>query len=219
MKFYTKNAVGMKKNVDTTDFFNRDYEYVELTREEGVALKHQMIETEANAKREISAADRSAKSEISKIMRETEQQLQEMQDELDEANYNAERALRALASMKRFLADRANKDRDIRPRKQRSGYILVATNVRRAKRRHKSDIYYEEIYTVRLQTPFTLDMSISTAKEAVVTDELYHPRTYNFLDIEANGRTGYYEAIFTADVPLEPKPEWIEIKQKSPKVV
>jgi hypothetical protein len=62
-------------------------------------------------------------------------------------------------------------------------------------------------------------MSISTAKEAVVTDELYHPRTYSFLDIEANGRSGYYEAIFTADVPLEPKPEWIEIKQKSPKVV
>lgn len=74
-------------------------------------------------------------------------------------------------NLKRICIERANADRDIRPKKKRSGYILIKQQERKIVKNRREKV----IWVARYQTPYLNDMAVNTMKNLVldeINDEL-----------------------------------------------
>lgn len=127
----------------------------------------------------IAKAKTDAAKEIQKIREEAEQKLAEMQHRLE---IEQKAKIYQMGLNKRLLKisrERANADRDIRPKKERSGYVVLSSRQKKYRykenRRDWGEVY---LWETVIQTPYVVGYSAEQAmtetQELFVRDEQGH---------------------------------------------
>lgn len=114
-----------------------------------------------------------------------------------------ESTTKQLTTVLKIARERANRDRDVRPREQRSGYIFLSSQSRHNARENS------DVWKTLLQTPYNIEYGKIINK--LVRDDFHKLdlwsklglHNFNFLEFKLDGKTGYWIVIITHDDPCE----------------
>lgn len=114
-----------------------------------------------------------------------------------------ESTTKQMATVLKIARERANRDRDVRPREQRSGYIFLSSQSRYNAREK------QEVWKTLLQTPYTIEYGETINK--LVRDDFHKLdlwsklglHKFNFLEYKVDGKTGFWTVMITHDDPCE----------------
>lgn len=108
-----------------------------------------------------------------------------------------ESTTKQMSTVLKIARERANRDRDIRPREQRSGYIFISSQSR-YNAREKS-----EVWKTLLQTPYPIEYG-ETIDKLVRRDfhnlNLWRKlglHNFEYLEYKVDSKTGYWTVIIT----------------------
>ena len=123
-------------------------------------------ETQKQAAAEIERAKQDAQGQIAKYKAAYQKIIDDMKAERDEAQEKAERFERLNENLRRIVTERANVDRNLRPKKQHTGYVVVSSTekVYRYKvdrNNWKTVMLWETV----LETPYSIDFTEESARE------------------------------------------------------
>lgn len=171
MEYAKKGALGGYKAVSEAD----EYTHVLLTVEEYQKLQQRL----QRAKDDAAAAHRDADQRVRRAQNDAAAHIQEAKDacntELEQLrsmleHEQGERAYqeRLNKALLRAATERANADRDIRPKKERSGYLIISS--REIDQTYKDGRATKKaiIWETAIQTPFSVDLTEDLAKEQAV---------------------------------------------------
>lgn len=144
-----------------------------LTREEYDRIVQQKANAEkeaavakSNAAAAIEQADRDAKRKIREAAEETQKEKDRICQALSEAESKIEYWRGLNENLLRISKERANADRNLKPKKEHTGYIVVSSTEKeyryKVDRRHwETVILWETV----LQTPYPIDFAEEQARE------------------------------------------------------
>ena len=166
-----KAVVGGSSDPECTHVILTLDEYDELHQRIRAAINDGKRAKE-DAARAAAASAENAEKTVQKIQAEAAQKIEQMQRRL---LVEQEAKIYQMGLNQRLLdisRERSNKDRDIRPKKERSGYVVLSSRQKKYRYKEKRNDW-EEVYlweTV-IQTPYVVDF---TAEQAMTeTQELF----------------------------------------------
>lgn len=166
-----KAVVGGNSAPECTHVILTLGEYEELHQQIRAAINDgKRAKEEAGRAAATSAAN--AEAAVKKIQADAAQKIEQMQQRLETEQKAKIYHMKLNQDLKRVARERANADRKIKPKKERSGYVVLSS--RQKKYRYKENRNdWEEVYlweTV-IQTPYVVDF---TAEQAMTeTQELF----------------------------------------------
>lgn len=168
MEYAKKGALGGYKAVSEAD----EYTHVLLTVEEYQKLQQRL----QRAKDDAAAAHRDADQRVRRAQNDAAAQIQKAKDacntELEQLrsmleHEQGERAYqeRLNKALLRVATQRANADRNLRPKRERSGYLII--NSREIDLTYKDGMATKKavLWETTIQTPFSIDLTEELAKE------------------------------------------------------
>lgn len=168
MEYAKKGALGGYKAVPEAD----EYTHVLLTVEEYQKLQKRIQQAKddaTEAHRDADQRERRAKKDAAAQIQEVKdacstelEQLRLMLEHEQEEKAYQERLNKALL---RAATERANADRNLRPKRERSGYLIISS--REIDQTYKDGRATKKaiIWETAIQTPFTVDLTENLAKE------------------------------------------------------
>ena len=141
---------------------------------------HQRIRTAINdgerakdeAARAVAASADNAEKAVRKIQEEAAQKIKQLQNKVEIERSGKEYQIRLNQDFKRMARERANADRGIRPKKERSGYVVLSSRQKKYKyKKNRHDMAEVYLWETVIQTPYSIDF---TAEQAMTeTRELF----------------------------------------------
>lgn len=238
-EFVRKNMLGAYKSVpggvsdpQCTHVVLSKEEYDNFFKEKAVLQKKIQDEkwkvenTRQEAEKKVYRAQQEAAEKIEDIDRERQALQQKLNDEID-LNKN----------LKRIAKERANSDRNLRPKKQHTGYVVMSSIEKAYK--YKDGRYMEvvSLWETVIQSPYEVGISEDVVRKQIlkeieegiiqsigvkaISDNRYEELVkneewknalckYNFMTdirLKANYRAGYWEVVFLHTKPLERVPQ------------
>lgn len=129
------------------------------------------IEAQKKAAASIERAKRDAQGQIESYREECNETIDGIKNELEEAQKKADRFERLNENLRRIVTERANVDRNLRPKKQHTGYVVVSSTEKAY--RYKVDRQNWKtvmLWETVLETPYSIDFTEEQARE--LTKEL-----------------------------------------------
>ena len=166
------------------DEYNGLHQRIRDAIDDGKRAKEEAAQTAAT-----SAAN--AEKAVKKIQDDAAQKIEQLQNKVETERAGKEYQIGLNLNFKRIARERANADRGIKPKKERSGYVVLSS--RQKKYRYKENRNdWEEVYlweTV-IQTPYVVDF---TAEQAMTeTQELFARDEQGYWLIGRLGIAGEY---------------------------
>lgn len=166
------------------DEYNGLHQRIRDAIDDGKRAKEEAARTAAT-----SAAN--AEKAVKKIQDDAAQKIEQLQNKVETERAGKEYQIGLNLNFKRIARERANADRGIKPKKERSGYVVLSS--RQKKYRYKENRNdWEEVYlweTV-IQTPYVVDF---TAEQAMTeTQELFARDEQGYWLIGRLGIAGEY---------------------------
>ena len=131
------------------------------------------------AARAATASAANAEKAVKKIRDETDQEIAQLKKKIETERAGKEYQIGLNLNFKRIARERANADRGIKPKKERSGYVVLSSRQKKYRYKDKRN-EWEEVYlweTV-IQTPyvvdFTAELAMTETKELFAKDEQGH---------------------------------------------
>lgn len=124
------------------------------------------IEAQKKAAASIERTKRDAQGQIESYREECKETIDGMKDELEEAQEKANRYENLNENLLRMTRERANADRNLRPKKQHTGYVVVSST----EKAHRYKVDRQNWKTVMLwetvlETPYSIDFTEEQARE------------------------------------------------------
>lgn len=140
-------------------------EYEQIVRQKATA-ETEAVAAKSNAAAAIERADRDAKRKIREAAEETQKEKDRICQALSEAESKMEYWRGLNENLLRISKERANADRNLKPKKEHTGYIVVSSTEKeyryKVDRRHwETVILWETV----LQTPYPIDFTEEQARE------------------------------------------------------
>lgn len=168
MEYAKKGALGGYKAVSEAD----EYTHVLLTVEEYQKLQQRL----QRAKDDAAAAYRDADQRVRRAQNDAAAQIQEakyacnteleqVRNVLQQAESERDYQKELNENLLRISRERANSDRGLRPKKERSGYLIISSR--------EIDLTYKDgratkkavLWETTIQTPFSIDLTEERAKK------------------------------------------------------
>ena len=153
--------------------------HVILTLDEYEEL-HQRIRAAINdgkrakedAARAAAASAANAEKAVKKIQAEAAQKIAQLQNIVETERAGKEYQIGLNQDLKRIARERANADRGIKPKKERSGYVVLSSRQKKYKyKENRHDMAEVYLWETVIQTPYVVDF---TAEQAMTeTQELF----------------------------------------------
>lgn len=191
--------------------------HVILTKREYDTLQHNLLmaqntarDIQYNAKREIQQIQDESEVEIREIEEAAEKRIAEIEKELLEERQESELQRGLNANLIRIAKERANAERKLKPKKEHTGYVVVASTEKEHRYRDGNKRWYSVLlWETILETPYTVDFEVEEVKRLV--KELFQKdgdEKWLIQRIGINGDypNGYAEMIDDKD--------WVESYQK-----
>lgn len=179
-EFVKKTIVGYKPVNDSSD---PECTHVILTLDEYDEL-HQRVRAAINdgkrAKEEaahaaaVSAAN--AETAVKKIQEDTALKIEQLQSKVEAERAGKEYQIGLNQNFKRISRERANADRGIKPKKERSGYVVLSSRQKKYRYKKNRDGMVEVyLWETVIQTPyivrFTAEQAMTETQELFARDE------------------------------------------------
>lgn len=162
-----KTVAGGNSDPECTHVILTLDEYNELHQRISAAINR-----ENNAKITAINAAKNAEAEIKEIQTEAEQQIEQIEKQLENER---EAKLYQMGLNKRLLEisrERANADRKIKPKKQRSGYAVMSSRQKKYRyKKNRHDMAEVYLWETVIQTPYVVAFSAEQAMNE--TQELF----------------------------------------------
>ena len=164
------------------------------------------------AARAAAASAANAEKAVKKIQAEAAQKIAQLQNKVETERADKEYQIGLNQDFKRIARERANADRGIKPKKERSGYVVLSSRQKKYKyKENRHDMAEVYLWETVIQTPYVVSF---TAEQAMTeTQELFvrDPRCaawkdYNIIVekiFNANVKVGYWEIFITHTKPLD----------------
>ncbi len=145
-------------------------EYKRLHQEKEQA-ERKVQETKYAAERKISQAEADSRYRIQRAEAEAKAQIEAIQAELEKAQRNADYQRGLNRNLLRMSKERANADRELRPKKQHTGYVVLSSREREYRykdgnRHWRTVLLWETV----LQSPYSVGFSDIQARQQMQED-------------------------------------------------
>ena len=153
-------------------------EYNELLQEiRDAAADGKRVKDEAARAAAASAAN--AEKAVKKIQAEAAQKIAQLQNKVETERAGKEYQIGLNQDFKRIARERANADRGIKPKKERSGYVVLSSRQKKYKyKENRHDMAEVYLWETVIQTPyvvsFTAEQAMTETQELFVRDEQGH---------------------------------------------
>ena len=190
--FGYKIVLGGQFDQECTHVILKLKEYNKLLQEKARA-EQKARNTKYNAERAIDKAKREASCTAQKAAEEARQTVADMKEVLaaERAESAHQRALNA--NLLRIAKERANADRNLKPKKEHTGYVVVVSEVREYRYRSGKKWNRVKLRETVIQSHYTVDFS-ETEVETQIERELF-PKNDVWL-IGRIGITGRYDGTY-----------------------
>ena len=124
------------------------------------------------AARAAAASASNAEAAVKKIQEDSAQKIAQLQNKVEIERAGKEYQIGLSLNFKRIARERANADRGIRPKKERSGYVVLASRQKKYRyKKNRTDMAEVYLWETVIQTPYSVDF---TAEQAMTeTQELF----------------------------------------------
>ena len=124
------------------------------------------------AARAAAASAANAEKAVKKIQAEAAQKIAQLQNIVETERAGKEYQIGLNQDLKRIARERANADRGIKPKKERSGYVVLSSRQKKYKyKENRHDMAEVYLWETVIQTPYVVDF---TAEQAMTeTQELF----------------------------------------------
>ena len=124
------------------------------------------------AARAAAASAANAEAAVKKIQEDSAQKIAQLQNKVEIERAGKEYQIGLSLNFKRIARERANADRGIRPKKERSGYVVLASRQKKYRyKKNRNDMAEVYLWETVIQTPYSVDF---TAEQAMTeTQELF----------------------------------------------
>ncbi len=153
-------------------------EYNELLQEiRDAAADGKRVKDEAARAAAASAAN--AEKAVKKIQDDAAQKIAQLQNIVETERAGKEYQIGLNQDFKRIARERANADRGIKPKKERSGYVVLSSRQKKYKyKENRHDMAEVYLWETVIQTPyvvsFTAEQAMTETQELFVRDEQGH---------------------------------------------
>lgn len=146
-------------------------EYDQIIREKDQALRNVDIEKE-RANRNIEEAKRNASYLVRKEKERVDIEVGVLREGLEKALQEVDYQRRLNENLLRIARERANADREIKPKKEHTGYVVIASGEKeiRKKDSRRGSYYYIKLWETVLQTPYSVEFSEEQARRQICED-------------------------------------------------
>ncbi len=104
----------------------------------------------------------------------------------------------------RICRERANSDRNLRPKKGHSGYLILSAQQKIRKVKQGREYAEEQYWEARIQTPYPTELPSEQVEQLVITEvpieDLLGTHTKQKLLLKANYQAGYWECIYSYNI-------------------
>lgn len=124
------------------------------------------------AAHEAAASAANAEAAVKKIQEDSAQKIAQLQNKVEIERAGKEYQIGLNQDFKRMARERANADRGIRPKKERSGYVVLSSRQKKYRyKKNRNDMAEVYLWETVIQTPYAVDF---TAEQAMTeTQELF----------------------------------------------
>lgn len=165
-----KEVPGGTSDPECTHVILKEKEYEQQLRKISVA-EQEARNTKYDADREIRQVRSDAQSRVSAAVAEADQRVKALEQELAEAQKEAEYQRGLNANLLRISKERANADRKLKPKKEHTGYFVVVTNEKdyrfKVSRHQWNQV---RIWETVLQSPYPVDFTEQQARKQIWGD-------------------------------------------------
>ena len=124
------------------------------------------------AARAAAASAANAEAAVKKIQEDSAQKIAQLQNKVEIERAGKEYQIGLNLNFKRIARERANADRGIRPKKERSGYVVLASRQKKYRyKKNRNDMAEVYLWETVIQTPYSVDFSAEQAMTE--TQELF----------------------------------------------
>ena len=165
-----KDVPGGQSDPECTHVILTKKEYDQLHREKAVA-ESEASRTKYDAERAIAEAKRGAQYTAQKAAEEARQTVEAMEADLaaERAETAHQRALNA--NLRRVAKERANADRDLRPKKEHTGYFVVFSEETEHQykdgNRHMKRVM---LWKTVIQSPYMIDFPVELMRKQILEE-------------------------------------------------
>ena len=171
-----KEVPGGQSDPECTHVILKEKEYSQLLKEKAQA-EQESRNTRYDADRAIQRAKSDAQRQVQQIDAEAQQRVSDMEGELATARQEAEYQRGLNANLLRISKERANADRKLKPKKERTGYVVVSSEEREYRYRDGKKWKKVKLWETVLQSPYTVDFTEEQAR-VQITRELFPKGEY-----------------------------------------
>lgn len=163
-------VAGGRSSADWTHVLLTEEEYNELLRKISVA-ERDVSEAKQRAERAISDAKWEAAQKAQQVRQEAQEQVAAIQGELEQERAESAHQRALNANLLRVSRERANADRNLKPKKERCGYVVVNSEEKETgfraggKRLHKV-----MLWETTIQTPYSVQMAEAVVRKQIEED-------------------------------------------------
>ena len=165
-----KEVPGGASDPECTHVILKEKEYEQQLRKISVA-EQEARNAKYDADREIRQVRSDAQSRVSAAVAEADQRVKALEQELAEAQKEAEYQRGLNANLLRISKERANADRKLKPKKEHTGYFVVVTNEKdyrfKVSRHQWNQV---RIWETVLQSPYPVDFTEQQARKQIWGD-------------------------------------------------
>ena len=152
--------------------------HVILTKEEYDQILREKVQAEQSARdvnykadKEISEVKRTADYNVRQCADDARRAIEGMETALDTEKAKTEHQRRLNEGLLRIVRERANADRKLKPKKEHTGYVILASSEREyyykdRNRDRRKELFWETI----LQSPYSVSFSASEIKPQILED-------------------------------------------------
>ena len=128
------------------------------------------------AARAAAASADNAEKAVKKIQEEAAQEIAQLKKKVETERAGKEYQISLNQNFKRIARERANADRDIKPKKERSGYVVLSSRQKKYKyKENRHDMAEVYLWETVIQTPysveFTAEQAMTETRELFARDE------------------------------------------------
>lgn len=173
-----KAVAGGNSDLECTHVILTLDEYNKLLEQIHVAENREK-QAKEDAERDIEKASFNAKEAIEKAQKEFDEKLSQLMDQLQTERTEKDYQIGLNLNMKRMNRERANADREIKPKKERSGYVVLSSRQKKYKyKENRHDMAEVYLWETAIQTPyvvsFAAEQAMTETQELFARDEQGH---------------------------------------------
>ncbi len=163
-------VTGGRSSADWTHVLLTEEEYNELLRKISVA-ERDVSEAKQRAERAISDAKWEATQKAQQARQEAQEQVAAIQGELEQERAESAHQRALNANLLRVSKERANADRNLKPKKERCGYVVVNSEEKEISFKIGSKrLRKVKLWETTIQSPYSVKLSEAVVRKQIEDD-------------------------------------------------